>query len=124
MPAITILFIEDNLDNYELVRFLLVQEGFTVLGASDGRTGLEMALDRRPDLILLDLSLPEINGWQIAAQLKANSATAAIPVIALTGHTLPGDREKALEAGCDEYISKPLEIPDFLEVVRQFTGQS
>lgn len=120
MPACTVLFIEDNLDNYELVRFLLVQEGFTVLGASDGRSGLEMALDRCPDLILLDLSLPEINGWQIAAQLKGNPATAAIPIVALTGHTLPGDRERALEAGCDEYISKPIEIPDFLEMVKRF----
>ncbi len=122
MTAITVLFIEDNLDNYELVRFLLVQEGFTVLGAGDGRTGLELARERRPDLILLDLSLPEINGWQIAKLIKADPGTKAIPVVALTGHTLPGDREKALEAGCDEYISKPLDIPEFLEMVRKFTS--
>lgn len=120
MPALTVLFIEDNLDNYELVRFVLVQEGYTVLGAPDGRTGLEMAQTCRADLILLDLSLPEINGWQIARQLKADPATASIPILALTGHTLPGDREKALDAGCDEYISKPLEIPDLLEMVKRF----
>ena len=122
MPAATILFIEDNLDNYELVRFLLVQEGFSVLGAGDGRTGLDMARERHPNLILLDLSLPEINGWQIAKLLKADPDTRTIPVVALTGHTLPGDREKALDAGCDEYISKPLDIPEFLDVVRRFTS--
>lgn len=124
MPAVTILFIEDNQDNFELVRFLLVQEGYEVCGASDGRSGLQLARERRPGLILLDLSLPEIDGWALASQLKQDAVTGGIPVLALTGHTLPGDRERALRAGCDEYISKPLDIPEFLRIVAQFAARA
>jgi len=115
-----VLVIEDNLDNFELVRFLLEQEGLQVLGARDGRSGLDTARLHQPDLILLDLSLPEIDGWQLARQLKADPTTAHIAVLALTGHTLPGDRERALSAGCDSYISKPLDIPNFLDQIKAF----
>ncbi len=122
MPA-RILVIEDNLDNYDLVRFLLEQEGYSVLGAYDGRQGLEMARELLPDMVLLDLSLPEISGWELAAQLKADPATAAITILAITGHTLPGDRQRALDAGCDGYISKPLDIPEFLQTVAAHLAQ-
>jgi two-component system, cell cycle response regulator DivK len=117
MRKARILVIEDNLDNYDLVRFLLQQEGYDVMGAYDGRTGLTLARERKPDLILLDLSIPEISGWNLAAQIKANPETAHIRILALTGHTLPGDRKRALDAGCDGYISKPLDIPDFIEQI-------
>jgi two-component system, cell cycle response regulator DivK len=117
MRKARILVIEDNLDNYDLVRFLLQQEGYEVMGAYDGRTGLTLARERKPDLILLDLSIPEISGWNLAAQIKANPETAHICILALTGHTLPGDRKRALDAGCDGYISKPLDIPDFIEQI-------
>jgi CheY-like chemotaxis protein len=117
MPNARILVIEDNLDNYDLVRFLLQQEGYSVLGAYDGRQGLDMVREQAPDVVLLDLSIPEINGWELAAQLKADPTTAHIAVLAITGHTLPGDRQRALDAGCDDYISKPLDIPQFLQTV-------
>ena len=117
MPAARILVVEDNLDNYDLVRFLLQQEGYTVLGASDGRQGLAMVREQQPDIVLLDLSIPEIDGWALATQLKADPQTAHIAILAITGHTLPGDRQRALDAGCDDYISKPLDIPQFLQTV-------
>lgn len=118
MPQ-TILVIEDNRDNFEMVRFLLEQEGFAVLGAYDGRDGLAKAQSQQPALILLDLTLPEIDGWTLAAQLKTDPLTKAIPILALTAHALPGDRKKALDAGCDGYITKPLDLNDFMVLVRQ-----
>lgn len=120
MPKARILVIEDNLDNYDLVRFLLQQEGYAVTGAHDGRAGLEMVRQSRPDLVLLDLSLPEISGWQLARELKSSPNTAGIMILALTGHTLPGDRQRALDSGCDGYISKPLDIPEFIKEVERF----
>jgi two-component system, cell cycle response regulator DivK len=123
MTDARILVIEDNLDNYDLVRFLLQQEGYTVYGAHDGRQGLDLVRQSRPDLVLLDLSLPEISGWQLARELKSSPDTADIVILALTGHTLPGDRERALRAGCDGYISKPLDIPEFIQEVARFVDK-
>ncbi len=112
-----VLIVEDDEDNLELVCFLLQQAGYEILQAKDGRTGLEAAFSQQPDLILLDMSLPEIDGWKVARQLKDDPRTDSILIVALTGHTAPGDRKRALEAGCDGYISKPLDIPGFtLEV--------
>lgn len=108
-----ILVIEDNIDNMDLFRFLLEEAGYEVLQARTGRIGLEMAFAHHPDLILLDMSIPEIDGWKVARQLKDDPRTTAICVVALTGHTLPGDRKKALDAGCDGYITKPLDVPNF-----------
>lgn len=113
MAQETILVIEDNSDNLELVRFVLTQEGYTVLAASDGRTGLSLAQQRLPDMVLLDLTIPGLDGWQVAAALKGDPATAGICVVALTAHTLPGDRKRAFDSGCDGYISKPLDLPHF-----------
>jgi two-component system, cell cycle response regulator DivK len=115
-----ILVIEDNVDNLDLVRFLLEQSEYEVQGAVDGRQGLQRARELHPDMILLDMSLPEIDGWSLARQLKADTATAGILIIALTAHALPGDRKKALDAGCDGYISKPLDIPNFVSVVATY----
>jgi two-component system, cell cycle response regulator DivK len=116
----TILIIEDNLDNLFLVRFLLEEGGFQVASATDGRTGLEMTLKQQPCLVLLDLSIPEINGWNLAEIFKSNPDIKHIPVVALTAHALPGDRKKALDAGCDGYISKPLDIANFVQMVEEF----
>ncbi|NMB68818.1 MAG: response regulator [Chloroflexi bacterium] len=120
----TVLVIEDNFDNLELVRFVLSQAGFAVLSATDGRSGLSAAREKLPDLVLLDLSIPEMDGWQVAAQLKGDPATAHICVVALTGHTLPGDRQRAFDSGCDGYISKPLDLPNFVGEIQALLQQS
>jgi two-component system cell cycle response regulator DivK len=120
MTKATLLVIEDNVDNLDLVRFLLEQSDYVVHGASDGREGLHAAQRLIPDMILLDMSLPEIDGWTVARQLKADPVTAGILVVALTAHALPGDRKKALDAGCDGYISKPLDVPNFISVVATY----
>ncbi len=120
MAGERILIVEDNADNLELVKFLLEKAGYEVVGLSDGRQGLEWLAVEQADLILLDMSLPEVDGWQLAGQLKADARTAGIPIVALTAHTLPGDRKRALDAGCDGYISKPLDVPNFVATVAEF----
>jgi two-component system, cell cycle response regulator DivK len=116
----TILLIEDNIDNLDLVRFLLEDADYTVAAATDGRTGLKMAFEHRPCLVLLDLSIPEINGWSLAEMFKSNNRIRHIPLIALTAHALPGDRKRALDAGCDGYISKPLDIANFVAMIEEY----
>ena len=120
MAKANILVIEDNADNLDLVRFLLEQSEYEVHDAVDGRQGLQRAQELHPDMILLDMSLPEIDGWTLARQLKTDPATASILIVALTAHALPGDRKKALDAGCDGYISKPLDVPNFVSVVATY----
>jgi CheY-like chemotaxis protein len=88
----------------------LVRNGYEVLLAMDGQQGIDMALSERPDLILMDMSLPVIDGWEATRRIKLNDATRQIPVIALTAHAMAGDREKTMEAGCDDYDTKPVEI--------------
>ncbi len=114
-----ILVVEDNQDNMDLVCFLLRNAGHEVLEALDGIKGLKIVEEDRPDLILLDLAIPEIDGWQIAETLKSNPDTDAIPVIAFTAHTLPGDRRRALEAGCNGFISKPISVETFIGQVEE-----
>ncbi len=115
-----ILVIEDDEDNLELVCFLLEQAGFELLQARDGREGLDLAFSHHPQMILLDMSIPEVDGWKVARQLKDSPETRDILIVALTGHTAPGDRKKALDAGCDGYISKPLDIPEFATEVAEY----
>ncbi|HEV8141713.1 MAG TPA: response regulator [Methylomirabilota bacterium] len=105
-----ILYVEDNDDNVYVVKNRLTRWGHTVLVAVDGRQGIEMALTERPDLILMDLSLPELDGWEATRRLKAAAETKAIPVIALSAHAMAGDREKALDAGCDDFDTKPIDF--------------
>lgn len=112
-----VLIVEDNIDNYELVRFLLERAGHETVWARSGREGIEMARNGQPDLILMDLSLPEMDGWTATERIKSDPRTDHIPVVALTAHTLPGDRKRALEAGCDGYLSKPMNIALFNETV-------
>ena len=120
MAQSTILVIEDNPDNLELVKFLLEKAGFNVIGETDGKKGLAALQEKRPDLILLDMSIPEIDGWSLAKQIKSDPQTASILVVALTAHTLPGDRKRALDAGCDGFISKPLDVPNFVSQVSSY----
>jgi two-component system cell cycle response regulator DivK len=118
-----ILVVEDNMDNYELVRFVLERAGYDVFLAMNGRDGVAAARLQKPDLILTDLTMPEMDGWAAAAQLKADEITRSIPLYALSAHTLPSDRKRALEAGCDGYISKPIHMAGFLDVVERALGR-
>jgi two-component system, cell cycle response regulator DivK len=110
-----VLLIEDNIDNFELVRYLLERAGYEVLAGYNGQEGMEIAHRELPDLILMDLSLPIVDGWTAARTLKADPVTTNIPLLALTAHTLPGDRKRAIEAGFDGYISKPIDVVRFSE---------
>lgn len=114
-----ILYVEDNEQNFYLVSFLLTARGHAVAWARDGRAGLEAAAAERPDLVLLDIQLPVMDGYAVARALRSRAELAATPIVALTSYAMPGDREKALEAGCDGYIEKPLDPASFgLEIER------
>lgn len=112
-----ILLVEDNELNRDMLSRRLQRKGYEVTMAVDGGEGVEMAKSLLPDLILMDMSLPVIDGWEATRQIKANEETKNIPVIALTAHAMSGDREKALEAGCDDYDTKPVELPRLLEKI-------
>jgi len=118
-----ILYVEDNDDNVYVVKKRLTRAGFTILVASDGEQGVAVATAERPDLILMDLSLPRIDGWEATRRLKAASETRHIPVIALTAHAMTGDREKALEAGCDDFDTKPVELARLLGKIQALLPQ-
>ncbi len=109
-----ILYVEDNEDNVYVVTTRLGRAGFTVLTAANGEAGVAMAAAEKPDLILMDLSLPVLDGWEATRQLKAAPATRGIPVIALSSHAMNEDREKSLAAGCDDFDTKPVEIARLL----------
>ena len=109
-----ILYVEDNEDNVYMLTRRLTRAGFEIIVAADGEQGIALARAERPDLILMDLSLPVLDGWEATRRLKASEDTRAIPIIALSAHAMPGDREKALEAGCDDYDSKPVDMPGLL----------
>jgi two-component system, cell cycle response regulator DivK len=118
MTGATILYVEDNDDNVFMLRPRLERQGFRVLVATDGEGGLRLVREERPDLILMDLSLPGLDGWEATRRLKAGGATRAIPVIALSAHAMAGDRERALAAGCDDYDAKPVNLRRLLEKIR------
>jgi len=105
-----ILYVEDNEDNIYMLRRRLERKGIEVIVAQDGEQGIAAAARERPDLILMDLSLPVIDGWEAARRLKSSPETAAIPIIALSAHAMTGDRERALAAGCDDYHTKPVDF--------------
>ena len=114
-----ILYVEDNEDNVFMLKNRLARAGHTVIVATDGAQGVAMALSERPDMILMDLSLPVLDGWQATRQIKSTPDTRHIPVIALTAHAMAGDREKALSAGCDDFDTKPVELPRLLAKIRE-----
>lgn len=114
-----ILLIEDNEANRDMLSRRLMRQGFDVVVAEDGKQGVQEARrEPRPDLVLMDMSLPVLSGWDATRALKADPATATIPVIALTAHAMAGDREQAMEAGCDDYDTKPVDLPRLLEKMR------
>ena len=112
MPRI--LLVEDNEMNRDMLSRRLQRKGYEVLIALDGETGVQMAVSENPDLILMDMSLPTVDGWEATRRIKGLPETASIPVIALTAHVMTGDRDRALEAGCDDYDSKPVEFERLL----------
>jgi two-component system, cell cycle response regulator DivK len=112
-----ILYIEDNEDNFYMLSNRLKRRGYELLAAPDGESGIALAKSEAPALILMDLSLPVMDGWEAARRLKAANETRHIPIIALSAHSMAGDREKALAAGCDEFDTKPVELPRLLEKI-------
>jgi two-component system, cell cycle response regulator DivK len=112
-----ILIVEDNEMNRDMLSRRLARRGYVVVTAVDGEQGLVAAEAERPDLILMDMSLPVMDGWEATRRLKAETATQAIPVIGLTAHAMTGDRDKAMAAGCDDYDTKPVELPRLLEKI-------
>ena len=115
MPKL--LLVEDNEMNRDMLSRRLERKGYQVVIAVDGQEGVNLARAEGPAVILMDMSLPVLDGWEATRQLKADPATSAIPVIALTAHAMSGDREKALEAGCDDYDTKPIELPRLLSKI-------
>ena len=117
MPKI--LLVEDNELNRDMLSRRLMRKGYEVVLAGDGAEGVAAATAGRPDLVLMDMSLPVLDGWEATRRLKAAPETRPIPVIALTAHAMSSDREKALEAGCDDYDTKPIELPRLLEKIER-----
>jgi CheY-like chemotaxis protein len=115
MPNFKILLVEDNDLNRDMLSRRLARRGYEVLIATDGEQGIEMARSEQPDLILMDISLPVLDGWAATRLLRLDDATKATPVIALTAHAMVGDRDRSLEAGCDDYDTKPVEFDRLLE---------
>ena len=117
-----ILIIEDNELNLDMLTRRLERKGFSIIAARDGLSGIEKANQEKPELIIMDLSLPILDGWDAAKKLKAEIATKSIPIIALTAHAMKGDRQKALNAGCDEYDTKPVDFDRLLGKIGKVTG--
>ncbi len=122
MPKV--LLVEDNEMNRDMLSRRLTRNGYDVVIAVNGQEGVDMAAREKPDLILMDMSLPVLDGWEATRKLKADPATASIPVIALTAHAMEADREKALAAGCDDFDTKPIELPRLLEKMKAFVADA
>ena len=114
-----VLLVEDNEMNRDMLSRRLMRQGFEVVVAVDGQAGVDAARAGKPDIVLMDMSLPVLDGWEATRQLKSQDETRAIPVIALTAHAMAGDRQQALDAGCDDYDTKPIELPRLLEKMRR-----
>lgn len=118
----TILLVEDHEENRNIYRTILNHFGYRVVEAPDGREGIRLAREERPDLILMDISIPKVDGWEATRILKADPETMSIPVIAFTAHALPEDRQQAVAVGCDGYLAKPVEPSRVIAEVRRFLG--
>jgi two-component system cell cycle response regulator DivK len=123
MSAGRILIVEDNMDTYELVHFILEKHGFETFLAVNGRDGVTAAQKQKPDLIIMDMSMPEMDGWTATTLIKRDEGTSFIPLVALTAHALPGDRQRAMDSGCDEYITKPMDLDDLVETVQYWVSK-
>ena len=122
MPRI--LVVEDNEENRDALTRRLQRRGFEVLLAENGRIGVNMAKSEKPDLVLMDMNMPELDGWEATRQIKADPASQHISVIALTAHAMTGDRERALAAGCTDYHTKPIEFPKLMEQIELILSSS
>lgn len=118
-----ILLVEDNEMNRDMLSRRLARRGYDMLLAVDGEVGLAMAREHLPDLILMDMSLPKMDGWEATRALRADEITCRIPVIALTAHAMEGERTKALDAGCDDFDTKPVELPRLLDKIERLLGE-
>jgi len=124
MGMAKVLYVEDNFENRLLVSRVLTAEGHEVLEAADGVAGLRIAQERAPDLILIDINLPEMDGYEVTARMREMPALADVPIVALTANVLRGDRERSLRAGCDGYIPKPLDVDMLPQQVETFLRQA
>jgi len=123
MVAKRVLVVDDNMDTYELVRFILEKNGYETFVALNGLEGVNAAIKQKPDLIILDMAMPEMDGWTAASKIKSDEQIGSIPVIALTAHALPGDRQRAIDAGCDEYITKPMDLIELVDTVNKYLNK-
>lgn len=119
----TILYVEDNPDNRLLVRRILLVEGYNVVEAPNAAAALDVLKDVRPDLILMDINMPDVDGYTLTSQIKGISALQGVPIVALTANVMRGDRERTLEAGCDGYIQKPIDVDSLPEQIDHFIGK-
>ncbi|MEZ2126287.1 MULTISPECIES: response regulator [unclassified Sinorhizobium] len=119
---VKILLVEDNEMNRDMLSRRLEKRGYEVVIATDGLAGVEAAAKTKPDIVLMDMSLPVIDGWEATRRIKADPATSAIPIIALTAHAMAGDRQRAMEVGCDDYDTKPIELAALLDKIIRLTG--
>jgi CheY-like chemotaxis protein len=117
-----ILIVEDNDMNLDMLTRRLERKGYEIVSARDGRDGVEQARQTRPDLILMDMSLPVMDGWEATRKIKADPEIAGIPVVALTAHAMASDKQKALDAGCDDFYTKPIELPGLLKIISRLLG--
>lgn len=120
----TILYVEDNPDNRTLVRRILLSEDYTLLEANNAFEALEVLKSSKPDLILMDINMPDMDGYTLTAKIKGMPGFAKVPILALTANVMRGDREKTLEAGCDGYIQKPLDIDQLIKEIERFLARS
>ena len=120
MGSKRILVVEDNEANLYLIKFMLEKSGFEVIEARSGEMGIELALTEKPDLIIMDIQLPDINGLEATRRIRASKSDGGIPIIALTSYAMTGDKEKALEAGCTHYIEKPIKPETFMKEIKTF----
>jgi CheY-like chemotaxis protein len=118
-----VLIVEDNMDTYELVHFVLEKNNFETFLAVNGRDGVNAAIKQKPDLIIMDLSMPEMDGWTATGLIKRDPQTLSIPLVALTAHALPGDRQRAMDAGCDEYLTKPMDLGELVETIKYWVNK-
>lgn len=119
----TILYIEDNPQNMRLVKKYLRVGGYNMIGAIDGLSGVEMAIKEQPDIILIDINLPDIDGLEVTRRLQANDSTRHIPMIALTANVMHGDRERCVEAGCDDYLAKPVSRQELYNTIEKYLDE-
>lgn len=118
-----VLLVEDNEMNLDILSRRLSRRGYVVVFAMDGQQGIEMARNEKPDIILMDMSLPVMDGWEATGRIKSDDAMRNVPVIGLTAHAMSGDREKALKAGCDDYDTKPVELDRLIEKIERLLGE-